>query len=100
MPYKNACRTCSMIISSSFRACLIHPFYRASPSNRAGSPGKRDEVFMWTISARFTGMNFRNLFTCLVTVKVTHGVPGEFSCFDVRNLRKVHFSASKYGIAF
>ena len=23
-------------------------------------------------------MNFRNLFTCLVTVKVTHGVTGEF----------------------
>ena len=33
------------------------------------------------------GMNFRNLFTCLVTVKVTHGVPGEFSRFDVRNER-------------
>ena len=32
-------------------------------------------------------MNFRNLFKCLVTVKVTHGVPGEFSCFDVRNER-------------
>ena len=34
-------------------------------------------------------MNFRNLFTCLVsclvTVKVTHGVPGELSCFDVLN---------------
>ena len=32
-------------------------------------------------------MNFRNLFTFLVTVKVTQGVPGEFSCLDVRNER-------------
>ena len=35
MPYKNACRTCSMIISSSFRACLIY-MRRASPVRRAG----------------------------------------------------------------
>ena len=35
MPYKNACRTCSMIISSSFRACLIYK-RRASPVRRAG----------------------------------------------------------------
>ena len=44
-------------------------------------PDKRAEVFIWTIPARFTGMNLRNLFTCLITVKVTHGVTGEFSCF-------------------
>ena len=39
-------------------------------------------------------MKFRNLFTCLVTVKVTHGVPGEFSCFDVRNERFILALAS------
>ena len=39
-------------------------------------------------------MNFRNLFTCLITVKVTHGVPGEFSCFDVRNERFILALAS------
>ena len=51
-------------------------------------------MFIWTISARFTKKNFSNLFTCLVTVKVTHGVPGEFSCFDVGNERFILALAS------
>ena len=43
-------------------------------------------------------MNFRNLFTCLVIVKVTHGVPSEFSCFDVRKERFILALASTDGI--
>ena len=71
---KNACRTCSTIIFSSFRACLIY-MRRASPVRRTG-PVKGLKCLP------VTGMNFRNLFTCLVTVEVTHGVTGGFSCFD------------------
>ena len=58
--HKNVCHTCSMIISSSFRACLMYK-RRASPVRQAG-PVKG----MKCLYGRFQP-DFRNLFTCLVT---------------------------------
>ena len=56
---------------------------RANPVRRAGPvKGLKCLYGRFQPGLPVTGMNFRNLFTCLVTVKVTHGVTGGFSCFD------------------